>query len=186
MILKWPGRAGDAAHEPPNTRGIIIFPSVEEALKGEKILKKGGHECKLVAPPPNLRQGCDLALEVELIEQTALVRALDGKVSYLGFHPLEGSAELLQIVKVVSFPQHVMVKAGNMKIVFSRDTGIIVNISGGGCPDVPYLYTQLVGHKLDEVDRPREKGFTLCALMLDRAWEEALAIWKGGKFSWSS
>lgn len=156
---------------------------MEEALKGEKILKKGGHECKLVAPPPSLRQGCDLALEVELIEHTALARALQGKVAYLGIYPLEGSAEMLQVVKVVSFPQHVMVKAGNMKIVFAKNSGIMVNISGGGCPDVPYLYTQLVGRKLDEVDRPREKGFTLCALMLDRAWEEALAIWKGGKFT---
>ncbi|MBE3581772.1 MAG: DUF3343 domain-containing protein [Thermoanaerobacteraceae bacterium] len=181
MLFKKPGRAGKAAHEPSNTRGIIIFPSVEEALKGEKILKKEGHECKLVAPPPGLRQGCDLALEVQLIEQPALARALAGKAAYLGIYPVEGAAELLQIVKVVSFPQDVMVKAGNMKLVFAQNTGVIVNISGGGCPDVPYLYAQLVGRKLDEVERPRDKGFTLCALMLDRAWEEALAMWKGGR-----
>jgi len=154
---------------------------VEEALKGEKILRKEGYECKLVAPPPALRKGCDLALEVELVEQTAIVRSLQGRVSYLNIYPLEGAAELLQVVKVIHFPEHVMVKAGNMKIVFASKSGIIVNISGGGCPDVPYLYTKLVGSHLETVSRPREMGFTLCALMLDRAWEEALVIWKGGK-----
>ncbi|MGB9660898.1 MAG: putative Se/S carrier-like protein [Moorellaceae bacterium] len=181
MFFKRSGRADGPGCEPSRTRGIIIFPSVEEALKAEKIIQRAGHECRLVAPPPHLRQGCDLALEVELIEQTALVRALEGKVAYLGLYPLEGSAEMLRIVKVVSFPRHVMVKAGNMKLTYDRSSGVIVNLSGGGCPDVPYLYTRLVGRKLEEVDRPREIGFTLCALMLDRAWEEALALWKGGE-----
>ncbi|SMB99649.1 Protein of unknown function [Thermanaeromonas toyohensis ToBE] len=183
MILKWPGLATRAVQEKKNTRGIIIFPTVEEALKGEKVVKKAGYEGKLVAPPPALRKGCDLAVEIELVEQTAIARALQGQVYYIGIYPLEGSAELLQIVKIVYFPEHVMVKAGNMKIVFSKDTGIIVNISGGGCPDVPYLYTKLVGSHLETIPRPQDLGFTLCALMLDRAWEEALAIWKGGRLT---
>lgn len=181
MFLKWSSASTSSQNK--STRGIVIFPSVEEALKGERVLKKAGYEGKLVAPPPSLRKGCDLALEIELVEQTAIARTLQGQVSYIGIYPLEGSAELLQIVKVVHFPEHVMVKAGNMKIVFSKDNGIIVNISGGGCPDVPYLYTRLVGSPLETALRPRDLGFTLCSLMLDRAWEEALSIWKGGKLS---
>jgi hypothetical protein len=38
-----------------------------------------------------------------------------------------------------------------------------------------------VDKRLTEVPRPKDIGFTLCALMLDRALEECLALWKGGK-----
>jgi hypothetical protein len=34
--------------------------------------------------------------------------------------------------------------------------------------------------KLSEVPRPGDIGFTLCALMLDRALEECLILWQGG------
>jgi len=71
-----------------------------------------------------------------------------------------------------------MVKAGNMKMSFDKSTGIIVNTSGGGCPDIPYLHIELVGRKLAEAPRPKDVGFTLCALMLDRAFEECLSLWE--------
>jgi hypothetical protein len=32
-----------------------------------------------------------------------------------------------------------MIRAANMKLTVDKDTMVIVNISGGGCPDVPYL-----------------------------------------------
>ena len=73
-----------------------------------------------------------------------------------------------------------MVKAANMKLTFARETGNIVNISGGGCPDIPYLHARLIDQPLTSAPRPKDIGFTLCALMLDRALEEALSLWMGG------
>lgn len=160
-------------------RGLVTFASVEDALKAERILKKAGCSGKLVAPPPDLRKGCDLALEFNLIEQPVIERLLADQVPFLGIHPIKGTTELLEIVKITDFPDYTMVKAGNMKITFDNSSGIIVNTSGGGCPDIPYLHTRLVGCELTQAPRPKEIGFTLCALMLHRAFEECLTLWKG-------
>jgi len=67
-----------------------------------------------------------------------------------------------------------------MKLSFDKKSGVIVNVSGGGCPDIPYLHSELIDRKLTEVPRPRDIGFTLCGLMLDRALEECLVLWQGG------
>lgn len=162
-------------------RGLVIFNSVEDAIKAEKAIKEARAECRLVAPPAALRKGCDLALEISLIEQPAIERALEGRVVHNGIFPMTGEAELLQVVKIREYDKYTMVKAGNMKIVFANDDGLIVNTSGGGCPDIPYLNIQLVGKTLSEALRPRDRGYTLCALMLDRAFEEALNLWEGRK-----
>ena len=42
--------------------GLMLFEKVEEAIKAEKILKGENYTVKLVAPPPALRKGCDLAV----------------------------------------------------------------------------------------------------------------------------
>jgi hypothetical protein len=94
--------------------------------------------------------------------------------------PLKGAGELLDIVKINDFGDACMVKAGNMKLTFDKKTGIILNISGGGCPDIPFLHISMLDKKLTEVERPKDKGYTLCALMLDRAFTESLEIWQAG------
>lgn len=158
--------------------GLILFRNVEEAIKAEKVLKAADYMVKLVAPPPALRKGCDLALEINLVEQTGIERLFRGEdVHYVEIIPRKGSGELLEIVKVKDFGEAVMVKAGNMKLTFDKNSGTILNVSGGGCPDIPYLHAELIDKKLIEAIRPRENGFTLCALMLDRAFCEALEIW---------
>ena len=162
--------------------GLILFANVSSAIRAEKILKAAEYTVRLVAPPPALRKGCDLALEINLAEQLGIERLLNEKdVAYVSIDPLKASASgLLQIVKVTDFGDWVMVKAGNMKLTFEKKTSIIVNTSGGGCPDIPYLHTELIGKQLNETPRPRDIGFTLCALMLDRALEESLTRWQGG------
>ncbi|MFH1485043.1 MAG: DUF3343 domain-containing protein [Chloroflexota bacterium] len=160
--------------------GLVLFMDVHEAMNTEEVLKHAGYEVKLVAPPPELRKGCDLAVEVNLVEQTGIERLLKQKdVLYVSVVPLAvGTSELLEIVKVTDFGQWTMVKSGNMKLTFHKDSGTIVNTSGGGCPDIPRLHAEMVGKKLTEAPRPRDIGFTLCALMLDRALDECLAIWQ--------
>lgn len=179
MVLSWrKNKAGAPRTEPAGTRGLVLFATVAEAMQAEKVLKKAGCDCKLVAPPPEKRKGCDLALEIDLVEQTAVAGSLNGRVPYLGIYPYQGEAELLQLEKVTHYDGYVMVKAGNMKLVFDARTGIIVNISGGGCPDIPYLYTRLAGTSLKTAPKPGDEGRTLCALMLDRALVRAQAIWQ--------
>lgn len=163
--------------------GLVLFDDVSEAIKAEKTLWSQGYATRLVAPPPALRKGCDLALEINLVEQAGIERLLRQRgAPYVAIVPLrERASELLQIVKVTDFGPWLMVKAGNMKLAFEKDSGIIVNTSGGGCPDIPYLHAQLIGKNLAEAPRPKELGHTLCALMLDRAFEECLAIWNGAR-----
>ena len=162
--------------------GLVLFMDVQDAMRAERVLKGGGYEVKLVAPPPQLRKGCDLAVEVNLVEQPGIERLLREKdTPYVSVGPLKvGTASLLQVVKVTDFGQWTMVKAGNMKLTFEKGAGLIVNTSGGGCPDIPKLNAEMVGKTLGEAPRPRDMGFTLCALMLDRALEESVELWQGG------
>ena len=52
-----------------------------------------------------------------------------------------------------------------------KDMKLIVNISGGGCPDVPYLAGQMVDKYLDDAPLPRDIGYTLCAYALQIAYD---------------
>lgn len=159
--------------------GLIIFASVAEAIEAEKVLKRAGYSCKLVAPPPELRKGCDLAMAINLNEQPGIARLLKSQVPFVDMVPWSGSRELVSLPKITNYGDYTMVKVGNMKLTFDRRTGVIVNTSGGGCPDIPYLHLELVDRSLDQAPRPEDIGFTLCALMLDRALEEAQNLWKG-------
>ena len=49
--------------------GLVLFADVQAALKAEKALKNAGYKIKLLAPPPQLRKGCDLAVGINLVEQ---------------------------------------------------------------------------------------------------------------------
>lgn len=161
--------------------GLVLFDSVEEAMSGERALKAAEVENRLVAPPPELRRGCDLALEINLVEKPAVERMLQARqVPFIDILPMKGDAELLQVVQVTDFGEAVMVKAGNMKLTFDKSSGVVLNISGGGCPDIPYLHAQMLDKPLDRAPRPKEMGHTLCSLMLDRAYVQSLEIWKNG------
>ena len=162
--------------------GLVLFMEVPEAMKAEKVLKQVGYTVKLVAPPPELRRGCDVAVEINLAEQPGIERLLKQRnVSYVSVTPIKISTpRLLQIVKVTDFGDWLMVRAGNMKLTFNKENGAIVNVSGGGCPDIPHLHAELIDKPLTEAPRPEDIGFTLCALMLNRALEECLILWKGG------
>jgi len=67
-----------------------------------------------------------------------------------------------------------------MKLTYEKNSGIIVNISGGGYPDIPYLHAELIENLIDKAPRPKDIGFTLCALNLDRALDECLTMQSGG------
>ena len=165
--------------------GLILFGAVQDAMQAERVLKKAGYAVRLVAPPPELRKGCDLAVEINLVEKLGIERLLgQSDVTYVEVTPLKiDTSEILEVVKVIDFSDWVMVKAANMKLTYEKESGVIVNTSGGGCPDIPHLHVELVDKPVSEAPRPRDMGYTLCALMLDRALEESLALQKGGERS---
>ncbi len=158
--------------------GIIIFLDVQEAMKAEKALKETGYAVKLVAPPRHLRKGCDLALQINLVEQAGIQRTLDRKeIGFVEISPInEATSQMLHVVKTTDFGRWLMVKAGNMKLTFEKKSGRIVNTSGGGCPDIPHLHSILLGKTVAEAPDLRHEGFTLCAMMLNRALEESRKI----------
>lgn len=168
-------RGGRRREGAEDGNGLFLFDAVSEALAAEKALGAEGYEVQLVAPPQHLRAGCDLAVAIAAFERPGAARVLEERgVAVRGWvDSLDGALELADLVTVVDFGEEFMVRAGNMKICVRRCDGVVVNTSGGGCPDIPYLNLRLVGSKLDEAPRPRELGFTLCGLMLDRAFLEA-------------
>ncbi len=162
--------------------GLVLFEEVQQAMIAEKVLKSAGYTVKLVAPPPQLRKGCDLAVEINLVEQPGIERLLtQADASFVSIEPLKiGTAELLRVVRSKDFGPWMMVRSGNMKITFEKASGIIVNVSGGGCPDIPNIHARLLDRHLDEAPHPTDVGFTLCALMAQRAFDEALELWREG------
>lgn len=165
--------------------GLVIFADVHEALKAEQVLKAADYGVRLVAPPPALRKGCDLAVEMNLVEQFGIERLFREKdVAYVEIVPVDAaSSVLLDVVQETDYGRWVMVKAANMKLTYDKATGVIVNTSGGGCPDIPYLHAQLVDRHLNDAPSPKEIGYTLCALMLHRALEECRLLWQRGEQS---
>jgi hypothetical protein len=162
--------------------GLVLFDEVQHAMIAERALKSAGYIVKLVAPPPELRKGCDLAVEINLVEQPGIERVLREKdLAYISMDPIRiKTAPLLDVVKVTDFGDWVMVKAGNMKMTYEKNSGVIVNVSGGGCPDIPYLHAELIDKRIEEAQRPKDLGFTLCAVNLDRAFDECIDLRSGG------
>ncbi|MEF3698770.1 DUF3343 domain-containing protein [Desulfolutivibrio sp.] len=155
-------------------RGLLLFENTSEVIRAEMTLREAGFAIKVVGPPPEVRRGCDLAVEFPLIEGLHIRRRLDAaKVPPLDTIPVTGPLLApVDIFQVKDFGAYLMVRAANMKLTVEKATGVIVNVSGGGCPDVPYLATQLIGKTLDEAPSPREIGHTLCGYALGLAFEE--------------
>ena len=161
-------------------KGLIILNEVSEAMRAEKMLKGFGYEVRGVAPPPEIRKGCDLAVEFDLVDQLGVERLLKRS----GLDPLDIvaldnlSQKPLDITKEKDFGRYLMITAANMKITVDKEKATVVNISGGGCPDVPYLAVSLVGKNIGDVEPPGENGYSLCAYMLEKAYQKALSTVK--------
>lgn len=157
-------------------RGILLFENTSEVIQAETLLKKDGWDIRVMGPPPEIQRGCDLVIEFPLIEELNIVRSL----KRINIPPLEVvpvTSPLLRPVDlfhVKDFGEYLMVRAANMKLTVEKKTEHIVNISGGGCPDVPYLGFAMVGHSLRDAPRPSEIGHTLCGYALQLAYEEVL------------
>ncbi len=155
-------------------RGIFVFEHTSEVIRAETVLKKEGWRIRVMGPPPEIRTGCDLVIEFPLIEELNILRTLE----VAGAKPLQVvpvTSPLLQpvdIFQIKDYGRYLMVRAANMKLTVNRETFAIVNVSGGGCPDVPYLAQEMVGRTLADAPAPESIGHTLCGYALQLAWEE--------------
>lgn len=155
-------------------RGILVFENTSDVIQAENVLKRSGWSVKVMGPPPEIQTGCDLVIEFPLVEELNILRELDNAhIQPLSVVPV--TAPLLEPVNLFhtkDFGDYLMVRAANMKITIAKEGLKIVNISGGGCPDVPFLARQMVGKTLAEAPRPRDLGHTLCGYALELAYEE--------------
>lgn len=157
-------------------RGILVFRSTSEVIRAERLLRAKGKDVRVMGPPPQIQTGCDMVIEFPLMEQLEVHRILRDA----GVEPLETvpvNSPLLAPVglyHVKELGNYLMVRAANMKLTVEKGSGLIVNVSGGGCPDVPYLAQELVGRNLKDAPQPLELGHTLCGYALQMAFEEAM------------
>jgi hypothetical protein len=159
-------------------KGLLIFENTSEVIQAERVLKTRGLEIRVMGPPPEIRSGCDLVIEIPIIEELDILRTLQ-REGVLPREVVPVTSPLLKPVdlfKAKELGQYLMVRAANMKLTIDRHTATIVNVSGGGCPDVPYLARELVGKPLMEAPSPREIGHTLCGYALQLAFEEATRL----------
>lgn len=155
-------------------RGFLVFENTSEVIQAENLLKQAGWIVQVMGPPPEIHSGCDLVITFPLIEELNVLRLLDkNRLPPLSVVPVTGPLlEPVGIYQVKDFGDYLMVRAANMKIVVEKNNRKIVNVSGGGCPDVPYLARRMIGKTIDDAPRPRDIGHTLCGYALELAFEE--------------
>jgi hypothetical protein len=170
----WHQRPPLVPKAPKTDRGFLVFENTSEVIRAENLLRDQGWHVKVMGPPPELRQGCDLVIEFPLLAELEIVRTLqEARLPPLQVVPVSGPLlNPVDLFQVKAFGNFLMVRAANMKVTVAKDTGTIVNISGGGCPDVPYLAHEMVGKSLAQAPRPRDIGHTLCGYALQLAVEE--------------
>lgn len=170
-----PGLGGAVPRLRESPRGIAVFAHTGEVIRAETLLRDAGLAVEVKGPPPHLRTGCDMVVVYDLVQELR-VRELLSAARLQAVDFVHAGGQLLEPVslfQVKDLGEWLMVRAANMKITVRKDNGCIVNISGGGCPDVPYLAACLTGLSLAQAQEPRRLGQTLCCYSLQKAFEEA-------------
>jgi hypothetical protein len=158
----------------PDSEAFLVFANTGEVIRAERILRGGGMRVRVMAPPPALRTGCDMVLVISLMHGFRAVAMLDEQnLAPLQMTPAgEDLLEPVSLFQTKDYGEWLMVRAANMKLTVEKASGRIVNVSGGGCPDVPYLAAQLIGKSIHETVLAKEHGQTLCGFALHLAMQE--------------
>lgn len=159
-----------------SARGMMVFHHTAEVIAAESLLKQAGMKVQVKGPPPALRTGCDMVIEFPLISELEAIRILTReKITPIQTVPVQDVLlEPVSLFHVKDLGDYLMVRAANMKITVAKHSQEIVNISGGGCPDVPYLAEAMVGKRLSSAPEPRTLGKTLCGYALQLGYEEMI------------
>lgn len=159
-------------------RGMLVFANTSEVIAAELALRKSGFDVEVKGPPPDLQTGCDMVVVFPLIKQAAVEAALieSGLKPEKIITASDTFLDPVSLYQTKDLGEWLMVRAANMKITIDKKDDKIVNISGGGCPDVPWLAQQLVGKKICDAPPPIGMGHTLCCYSLQKAYEELKRI----------
>ncbi|MBD5553169.1 MAG: DUF3343 domain-containing protein [Desulfovibrio sp.] len=171
-----PDKGGERAAV--SDRGILVFHNTSEVIAAERALRQAGFDVEVKGPPPDLQTGCDMIVVVPVLKLAAIESCLK-KANLAPEQVITEADTLLDPVSLFhakDLGQWLMVRAANMKITIDKATRRIVNISGGGCPDVPWLAHELVGKKLCDAPAPITIGHTLCCYSLQKAFDEMKRI----------
>jgi hypothetical protein len=162
-------------------RGLLVFHHTSEVIRAENLLREAGLDIQVKGPPPELRTGCDLVIEFPLVMELQVREILEReRIPPIQVAPVQDHLlEPVSLFHTKDFGRFLMVRAANMKITIDKTDLTIVNVSGGGCPDVPFLAESLVGQRLGECREPRHMGQTLCGYALQLAYAEILRQCRG-------
>lgn len=155
-------------------RGLLVFAHTGEVIQAERLLREAGFAVEVKGPPPQLRTGCDMVVVFPLLSQAAVLERLrqSGITPEQVVSAHDVLLEPVSLFQTSRLEHWLMVRAANMKITVDCRDRRIVNISGGGCPDVPWLAHCLCGKTLDTAPEPLSMGQTLCCYSLQKAFEE--------------
>lgn len=155
-------------------KGLLVFSHTGDVIRAERLLRDKGFAVEVKGPPPQLRTGCDMVVVFPVLSQVEVIESLkrDGLVPEQVVTAQDVLLEPVSLFHQKRLGRWLMVRAANMKITIDTEDGRIVNISGGGCPDVPWLAYCLCGQRLSEAPEPLSLGRTLCCYCLQKAFEE--------------
>jgi len=160
------------------THSLLIFQHPTTVISVEELLKDEGYSIRVVSPPASHRTGCDLSVEILSEFESDILNLLDlTNLLPMDVLPITSEGQQpLQFIRSTDYQDHLMVRSANMKMTVDKHTKVIVNISGGGCPDVPYLATMMLGKKISDLDNPGDIGYSLCAYSLNTSREELIKL----------
>ena len=73
------GRVGNRQGEAAvSGLGLLIFEHTSEVIRAESLLKEAGVNVSVKGPPPEVRTGCDLAIEFPIISELKVSRVSEG------------------------------------------------------------------------------------------------------------
>ena len=179
LFAGWRGKKQEEVSTRRTDQSFLTFQHTGEVIRAENLLAAAGYAVRVLAPPAWLRTGCDMVLVCDAVHEPAICSLLaKERLEPEGVYPVaSGLLAPVSLLRFVDYGDWFMVQAANMKITVERQSGRIVNVSGGGCPDVPYLAAKLVGARLSEAQEPRFSAQTLCAYALQKAFMEAKRLW---------
>lgn len=176
------GRSAPGQADASADKGMLVFEHTSEVIAAERKLRSAGFAVEVKGPPPDLQTGCDMIIVFPVMK----LAAVETTLKEAGITPVkvitaaDSLLDPVSLFHVKDMGQWLMARAANMKIVIDKNTGVIVNISGGGCPDVPWLAHEMCGKKLEDAPAPISIGHTLCCYSLQKAYEELKRIWPCG------
>lgn len=177
-----PGLPAEAGRKSRNDRGLLTFEHTGEVIRAERLLRAAGLEVEVKGPPPELRTGCDMVVVFPLLLQARVLTLLQ-EADLAPLRTVTAHDVLLEPVSLFQIRRvdgrWLMVRAANIKITLDTADNRIVNISGGGCPDVPWLASRLCGCTLDAAPAPLSLGQTLCCYSLQKAFDHLKTVMAG-------